>query len=91
MPECGNIGEISKVLHEYYVKDQHFSVIDRLSRVPSKLVLVEVLYDALRGIKDEESRSKFSYFISAIENLKDSDAIYCAKLLALKALGGGEG
>jgi hypothetical protein len=88
MPECGDITTAASILYENYVKEKYYSIVDRLSRVPSKLAIIEVLYDAIRGIRDDSERTQFSEFIKSIERLKDSDAIYCAKLLALKALSG---
>jgi hypothetical protein len=83
-----NLDEISKVLYNNYVKERQFSIIDRLSRAPSKLAIIEVLYDAVRGIKEDDDRSKFKKFVDSIEKMKDSDAVYYSKLLALKALSG---
>jgi hypothetical protein len=83
-----NLDEISRILYNNYVKDHYFSIVDRLSRAPSKLAIIEALYDAIRGIRDDDDRTKFRNFIRSIEQMNDSDAVYHSKLLALKALTG---
>jgi len=84
--EYVNLDEISQILYNNYVKERQFSIIDRLSRAPSKLAIIEVLYDAIRGLKDNEDRAKFKRLVDSIQRMKDNDAIYHSKLLALKAL-----
>jgi len=86
--EYVNLDEISQILYNNYVKERQFSIIDRLSRAPSKLAIIEVLYDAIRGLKDNEDRAKFKRLVDSIQRMKDNDAIYHSKLLALKALSG---
>jgi hypothetical protein len=84
--ECHNVDDIAKIIYENYVKEGQYSITDRLSRVPSKTSIIEVLYDAIRGVKNDEDKRKFKSFVDSISNMQDTDAIYCAKLLALKAL-----
>jgi len=87
--ECGNLDELAKILYEEYVKERSYSVIDRLSRVTHKETAVQVLYDLIRGLKNEEDKKKFKDFIEMIENKLNEGDFYCIKLLALKALGYG--
>lgn len=84
------IDEAATILYENYVKEKSYSIIDRLSRVTNKELAVSALYDALRGIRNEEDRMKFKKFIdNVIETLEKND-VYPIKLLALKAISGGD-
>ncbi len=83
------IDEVAKILYENYVKEKSYSIIDRLSRVTNKELAVSALYEALRGIRNEEERAKFKEFIDIITEKLEKNDIYQIKLLALKALSGG--
>jgi hypothetical protein len=87
MSTLKEIDEVAKILHEEYVSNKSFSIVDRLSRVTHKETAVQVLYDALRGISDEKRRQVFRNFIDTISVQLEKGDFYYVKLLALKALG----
>ena len=92
---CKGIQEAAETIYEEILKGtKAFSSLDRLSRVPNAGAIINVLYDILRGFKDEENRKKVNNFIEDIKEKinrkEDEEAILCAKLLALVTLGQAE-
>ena len=89
---CEGIQEAAKAIYDEILKEnpKALSSLDRLSRVPNAGAITSVLYDILRGFKEEENRGKVNNFIEDIKEKinrkEDEEAILCAKLLALVAL-----
>ncbi|HLI46952.1 MAG TPA: hypothetical protein VKU94_07150 [Geobacterales bacterium] len=81
-----NIDEISDILYEEYVNRKAYSIVDRMSRVTHKETAIQVLYDAIRGITDEEKKKKFKEFIDSVTGDLEKGDFYQVKLVALKAL-----
>lgn len=89
MQSCVNLDEVSEILYKEYVSDRSFSIIDRMSRVTHKDTAIQILYDAIRGIKDDKRKEKFKEFVDEVSKMLEtnsSEAISCIKLLALKAI-----
>ena len=89
---CEGIQEAAEAIYDEILKEnpKALSGLDRLSRVPNAGAITSVLYDILRGFKEEENRGKVNNFIEDIKEKinrkEDEEAILCAKLLALVAL-----
>jgi hypothetical protein len=85
------VREFAKILYENYIRDNQYSVIDKLAYATSPHNLLVALYEALRGIKKSEERMKVSYIIRIIaENVSNEncveEALKIAKRVAVEAL-----